>query len=379
MSVFDKIIKRGTPAKAAQTAANTFTANSFLTFPEKAVCPSLYKSLRDSVPIIDAALNKTVRLTGGFTVQANNGKYQKLLDEFQNKIPIGAGRCGLQLFIDTYFSELLTYGTAAGEIILNENGELHSLYAVPVRNINLKRSAEDFNRVLVCQPDSISGEPVKFQDLVFYTALNPDAGEIYGNSVLKGLPAMSEILMKIYSSIGKNFERMGNLRFAVTYNPGNDLVDRSFAKERAEQIAAEWSNAMNSAEVRDFVAVGDVNIRVIGADNQILDSEIPVRQILEQILSKLSLPPFMLGLSWSTTERMSSLQADVLTTELWSYRRVLTPVIEKICDMFLRTQGNSDGVTVNWNDITLQDSLDEARAKLYLAQAKALEETHAKG
>lgn len=379
MSVFDKIIKRGTPAKAAQTAANTFTANSFLTFPEKAVCPSLYKSLRDSVPIIDAALNKTVRLTGGFTVQANDGKYQKLLDEFQNKIPIGAGRCGLQLFIDTYFSELLTYGTAAGEIILNENGELHSLYAVPVRNINLKRSAEDFNRVLVCQPDSISGEPVKFQDLVFYTALNPDAGEIYGNSVLKGLPAMSEILMKIYSSIGKNFERMGNLRFAVTYNPGNDLVDRSFAKERAEQIAAEWSNAMNSAEVRDFVAVGDVNIRVIGADNQILDSEIPVRQILEQILSKLSLPPFMLGLSWSTTERMSSLQADVLTTELWSYRRVLTPVIEKICDMFLRTQGNSDGVTVNWNDITLQDSLDEARAKLYLAQAKALEETHAKG
>lgn len=379
MSVFDKIIKRGTPAKAAQTAANAFTANSFLTFPEKAVCPSLYKSLRDSVPIIDAALNKTVRLTGGFCAQANNSKYQKMLDEFQNKIPIGAGRCGLQLFMDTYFSELLTYGTAAGEIILNENGELHSLYAVPVRNINLKRSAEDFNRVLVCQPDSVSGEPVKFQDLVFYTALNPDAGEIYGNSVLKGLPAMSEILMKIYSSIGKNFERMGNLRFAVTYNPGNDLVDRSFAKERAEQIAAEWSNAVNSSDVRDFVAVGDVNIRVIGADNQILDSEIPVRQILEQILSKLSLPPFMLGLSWSTTERMSSLQADVLTTELWSYRRVLTPVIEKICDMFLRTQGNSDGVTVNWNDITLQDSLDEARAKLYLAQAKALEETHAKG
>lgn len=379
MSVFDKIIKRGTPAKAAQTAANAFTANSFLTFPEKAVCPSLYKSLRDSVPMIDAALNKTVRLTGGFTVQANNSKYQKQLDEFQNKIPIGAGRCGLQLFMDTYFAELLTYGTAAGEIILNENGNFHSLYAVPVRNINLKRSAEDFNRILVCQPDSVAGEPVKFQDLVFYTALNPDAGEIYGNSVLKGLPVMSEILMKIYSSIGKNFERMGNLRFAVTYNPGNDLVDRSFAKERAEQIAAEWSNAVNSSDVRDFVAVGDVNIRVIGADNQILDSEIPVRQILEQILSKLSLPPFMLGLSWSTTERMSSLQADVLTTELWSYRRVLTPIIEKICDMFLRTLGNSDGVTVNWNDITLQDSLDEARAKLYLAQAKALEETHAKG
>lgn len=373
MSVFDKIIKRGTPAKAAQTAS-AFSSNQFLQLPGRQVNLSLYKGLRDSVPVIDAAVNKTVRLTGGFTAQANNAKYQSLLDVFQRTVNVGAGRCGLPLFIDTYFSELLTCGTAAGEIILNENGEIHSLYAVPAKDINLKRSEDDVNRILICKPDSFSGEPVKYQDLVFYTALNPDAGEIFGNSILKGLPFMSDILMKIYSSIGKNFERMGNLRFAVTYNPGGDLIDRSFAKERAEQIASEWSNAMNSSEVRDFVAVGDVNIRVIGADNQIIDSEVPVRQILEQILSKLSLPPFMLGLSWSTTERMSSLQADALTTELWSYRRVLTPVIEKICDMFLRTKGCGDGVTVVWDDITLQDSLDEARARLYTAQAKALEE-----
>lgn len=373
MSIFNTFFKRGTPAKAAQTSS-ALSSNAFLQFPAHQVNLSLYKGLRDSVPVIDAAISKTVRLTGGFSVKANNSNYQQLLDKFQKTVNAGAGRGGLPLFTDTYFSELLTYGTAAGEIILNENGEIHSLYTVPAKDINLKRSTDDVSRVLICKPDSFSGEPVKFQDLVFYTALNPDAGEIFGNSILKGLPFMSEILMKIYSSIGKNFERMGNLRFAVTYNPGNDLIDRSFAKERAEQIAAEWSNAVNSTEVRDFVAVGDVNIRVIGADNQIIDSEIPVRQILEQILSKLSLPPFMLGLSWSTTERMSALQADVLTTELWSYRRVLTPVIEKICDMFLRTVGNSDGVTVIWDDIMLQDSLDEARARLCNAQAKQIED-----
>lgn len=372
MSVFDKITKRGSPVKAAQTASADLTGG-FAAFTGAGLTPGLYRELRENVPIIGAAINKTVRLTGGFTVRANNAKYQKALDVFQNKIPVGAGRCGLQLFTDTYFTELLTYGTTAGEIILDENGEIHSLYNVPVKNIVLKRSTEDFNRVLICHSNSVLGEPVKFQDLVFYTALNPDAGEIFGNSILKGLPFVSDILMKIYSSIGKNFERMGNLRFAVTYNPGNDIIDRSFAKERAEQIAAEWSNAINSRDVRDFVAVGDVNIKVIGADNKIIDSEIPVKQMLEQILAKLSLPPFMLGLSWSTTERMSSQQADALTTELWSYRRVLTSVIEKICDMYLRTQGNSDGVTVVWDDITLQDALDEARAKLYSAQARALE------
>ena len=37
----------------------------------------------------------------------------------------------------------------------------------------------------------------------------------------------------------------------------------------------------------------------------------------EQIVSRLGIPPFMLGLSWSSTERMSSEQSDMLTSEIW--------------------------------------------------------------
>ena len=51
-----------------------------------------------------------------------------------------------------------------------------------------------------------------------------------------------------------------------------------------------------NGSVRDFVAVGDVDIRAIGADNQILDSEVPVRQILEQLIARTGIPPFMIGL-----------------------------------------------------------------------------------
>ena len=82
--------------------------------------------------------------------------------------------------------------------------------------------------------------------------------------------------------------------------------------------------AAAEGEIRDFVAVGDVDIRVIGADNQFIATEVPVRQLLEQIVAKLGLPPFLLGLSWSSTERMSSQQSDLLTGELESYRRLLT-------------------------------------------------------
>ncbi|MFQ9845767.1 MAG: hypothetical protein ACLRXC_02200 [[Clostridium] leptum] len=51
----------------------------------------------------------------------------------------------------------------------------------------------------------------------------------------------------------------------------------------------------SGGDISDFVAVGNVKIQTIGADNQILDSEVPVRQMLEQIIAKLSIPPFLLG------------------------------------------------------------------------------------
>ena len=129
------------------------------------------------------------------------------------------------------------------------------------------------------------------------------------------------------------------MRFAVTYKPSNDASDRAFAKDRAKQIAQEWSRAMRKDCVSDFIAVGDVSIKAIGADNQILDSNVPVRQMLEEIVAKMGIPPFLLGLSWSSTERMSSQQADILTSELEAYRRLLNPVIEKICKLWMQLHG----------------------------------------
>jgi len=124
--------------------------------------------------------------------------------------------------------------------------------------------------------------------------------------------------------------------------------------------------------VRDFVAMGDVDIRVIGADNQILDSEVPVRQILEQLIARTGIPPFMLGLSWSSTERMSSQQADLMTSEITAIRRSLEPVVERICETWLRVHGWGGSVQVVWDDINLQDQVEEARAELYRRQADNL-------
>lgn len=184
------------------------------------------------------------------------------------------------------------------------------------------------------------------------------------------MPFLADILMKIYHTVGVNWERCGNVRFAVTCRSGEGQ-----AAERSRQLAEEWSRAMQDTRggrVRDFVAVGDVDIKAIGGDAPILDSEVPVRQILEQIVAKTGIPPFMLGLSWSSTERMSSQQADLLTTEITAIRRSLTPALERIARLWLRMHGYTCGFEVVWDDINLQDEVEEARADLYREQARKL-------
>jgi phosphoenolpyruvate carboxylase len=98
-----------------------------------------------------------------------------------------------------------------------------------------------------------------------------------------------------------------------------------------------------------------------------------VRELIEQMISKLSIPPFLLGLNWSSTERMASQQADILTSELEYYRRLLTPVLTRICKTFLTLAGEDDSLEIVWANINLQDEEALARARLYNTQADEIQ------
>lgn len=334
----------------------------------------LYAAVRESVPLVAAALEKIVRLTGSFQVEPQEGKAKLGLQQFLRQVRVNASQQGIESFLSAYLEQLLLYGTAVGEIVPEPNGtEIAGLYNASLEHLELHRGDSPFEVQLFVRSGCGEAEPIRYPGLVLLSALNPEPGQIKGSSLLRGLPFLSNILLKIYHTIGVNWDRVGNARFAVTYKPNGDM-DRAYAGERARQIADQWSRAMQpGAAVSDFVAVGDVSIRVIGADNQILDSEIPVRQLLEQLVAKLGIPPFLLGLSWSSTERMSSQQSDLLTSELESYRRKLEPVIEKICGLWLCMHGFSQQLEILWDDISLQDTVDLAGARLKNAQAAKIE------
>lgn len=368
MGLFN-FIKRKSSTAAAATVQTTVAAKhpyyQLCTYMPLNSETRVYAQLREAVPIIDAAVNKIVRLTEGFRFETGDDSMDLQMNSFFENVNVGGTQQGISVFVSNYLNQLLTFGTAVGEMVVAD-GAIYALYNSELSELELKRADNSVDVEFY-----VADKMVKYPSLILYSVLNPKPGSLCGTSLLQGLPFISDILMKIYNTIGQNWEHAGNVRYSVVCKPnGDDVGD---AQSKANEIAQAWRDAMNSKTIKDFVAVGDVSVNVIGADNMCLDSEIPVKQLLEQIVAKTGLPPFMLGLSWSSTERMSTQQADILTTELESYRRILTPVISKIGNMYLALNGQSCQARVVWDDITLQDECDSAKARLYMAQAEKIE------
>ena len=332
----------------------------------------LYRAVREAVPVVDAAIYKLIRMTGGVRATCQDVTALRQLQTFLRTVPTGRGQQGINAFLDCYLDSLLVCGRAIGEIVPARGGrDIAALLCGRADCIDIREGSQPLE-FCICGPDETGRMvPLPFQNLLLFTPFHPEAEHPYGVSLMRSLPFLTDILMKIYHTVGVNRERCGNVRFAVTCRDGGN----GQAAERSRMLASEWSQAMQETKqgsVRDFVAVGDVDIRVIGGDAPILDSEVPVRQILEQVVAKTGIPPFMLGLSWSSTERMSAQQADLLTTEITAIRRALTPTVERICRLWLRMHGFTCGYEVVWDDINLQDEVEEAKAQLYLEQARKL-------
>ena len=331
----------------------------------------IYQQIREAIPVLDAAVGKLIRLSAGFDVRCPSVQNTAQLQQFLKTVNCGRGQRGIDSFLSAYLDSLLVYGRAVGEMVV-AGGHMRGVCWGDVTQLQVREKPDSLDVELCAEDESGQVRPLPYQDLLLFTTMKPEPEHPYGVSLFRGMPFLAEILLKIYQTIGANWERAGNVRYSVVCKNDGEL-DPEAARERGDQIAREWARAMEDGKngtVRDFVAVGDVEIRVIGSESPILDSQIPVRQIMEQLIAKTGLPPFLLGMSWSTTERMCAQQADLLTSELWALRRMVEPALEQTCRTYLALEGRDPQVEILWDDISLQDITEEAKADLYTAQAQ---------
>ena len=101
----------------------------------------IYRQLREAIPILDAAIGKLVRLSGGFQVKCKNPGAQQKLEYFLRNVPCGRGQVGIDSFLGGYVDSLLTYGRSVGEVLMAD-GRVRGL------------CWGDVTRLQVCQGDS---------------------------------------------------------------------------------------------------------------------------------------------------------------------------------------------------------------------------------
>ena len=156
----------------------------------------LYRAVREAVPVVDAAIYKLIRMTGGVTAVCGDPAAERGLREFLRTVPAGRGQYGLEAFLDGYMDSLLTCGRAIGEIVpAAGNRDIAAVLWGRTEDIEI-REGDNPLTFTICGPDERGRMgPLPYQDLLLFTALDPEADNPYGVSLLRGLPFLTDILM----------------------------------------------------------------------------------------------------------------------------------------------------------------------------------------
>ena len=184
----------------------------------------LYRAIREAVPVVDAAVLKLVRLAGGVRVSCADKGLEKRLAEFLRTVPVGWNQVGLQAFLDSYLDCLLTCGKAVGEVVPTRDGRgVAAVLCGNVSDVQIQEGEDPLSCKLARKEADGSMTVLPRQELLLFTPYHPDAEHPYGVSLLHSLPFLSGVLLKIWQTLGANWERETLPNFASFENRRNSL------------------------------------------------------------------------------------------------------------------------------------------------------------
>ncbi len=174
----------------------------------------IYREMRESIPVLDAAVGKMVRLCGGFQAVCRDPAAQRRLNDFLQMVPCGRGQMGIESFLSGYLDSLLTYGRAVGELVVS-GGHLRAVCWGDVTALEVQEGKNALDYVLWGMDEQGRMRPLPYPHLLLFTTMNPEPAHPYGVSMFRGMPFLAEILLKIYHTMGVNYEPAANVRYSV--------------------------------------------------------------------------------------------------------------------------------------------------------------------
>lgn len=339
----------------------------------------LYDAIINGIPFLDVAIRKISRMVSPFVVESDNESTEEEVNRWLKTVKCNYLNNGFIGFSRRHVRQALLYGKSAAEITLSPSKkDISGLFNVPTKKIEIIPEYNENNLVnLLLGEKNAEGTTVVYprQDLFIYTNLNGEGDNPHGVSILRSIPWVSDIALRMENALRQKWQRHGAPSFMVQYkaDPQAVVSDETFVAIK-DNMKSEWISSMrsrwNEEGIIDFFAASQGEVVVTSIQDEYeMEFVAPFKALMEQIISSVELAPFLLGISWSTTERMSQQQADAIIGMIDDIRSELEPDYLKIIEMYCRLRGLKGKIKIKWGDVDLQDKVETARAELFQAQA----------
>lgn len=338
----------------------------------------LYRLLRETIPCLDAAVNWLTLLMGTPEVVADE-PLKSELEGWMRLVRVPPLQVGMTTWLRNHIDSMVWSGKAVGEIVPDNAGrEVYALTNLDPESIVYRTDPESPLDLLVCQTQTGAAEPVVLdQDWIVVNLRQPGC-DPHGRSLFYGLPFVTEILLSMEQSLRQTWERFGCPTYSVKWTTPEGYIDPTGAQTASIMSGIETNfvaamEARREGQVRDFFNT-DVEVSVIGAEGQSLEFATPYRAIMEQVAGKTGLPSWLLGFHWSTTERLSTQEADMIAANVDAMWEELYPDLFRILDLRQKMTGRRGTFDLVRSSVSLQDAVETARARVMEAQADARRE-----
>jgi hypothetical protein len=334
----------------------------------------LYDEMRRSFPILDVAVTRLVQLCGHPRVEGESETAAEV-ERWMGTVASGPAQRGLGRWLETHLDHMLVFGKGVGRIYLTPlRREVAGVVAYDPRGLRLEEGTDPLSlRVMRVVPGNPNGE--ELPRALTLLSLHAPQGNPHGSSLLRSLPFVTEACSIIENATAQVWQRAGAPSFHVNWQAGAEFCDPqgTVADQVTRDLTAAFESVMAArkyGEIRDLFTTGNVGIGSIGQDTVNVALQEPFRVFVEQMVAVTGLPPWMLGLHWSSTERLSAQQADMLVANIEGIRREVQPQLDQLLELRQSLTGRSSRVRFVWPAISLRDATEQARAAAWSEQAR---------
>lgn len=375
-----KAAPRGSMAMTSQTHEvwDLPYSNTFDTWQPFKFNYDVYSAIREMIPFCDVAIIKYLKLIGTFFIDTfGNKRAQTMIDDFIKSVPVNYFDIGYYDWQRQMVDSALEFGAGYGELILTKS--LKDIARMKVARAKDFRFLKQNDKLVLGQMDKYGFKPIPFDnnDLLFMLAFDKRQGHPQPYSLFESLPFVTNIFQRIMKTVDNQLWRVGDPTVIAWIEPGpnaNMVETTNCLSGLKSQMATALQNRRRG-QVSDIYGAapigGKLHFEFLGGEQHIMDITVPIRTVLEQIVAKTGFPPFMLGLSWSTTERLSTHQNDMIVSTVDGYREQINPILEQIIGMKFTLAGYPGlKFEIKWNAVNLMDEVEQAKAKNMNAMAK---------